>query len=118
MITNKHEQIISDLLQATSEGKIEWQASQVENEFYTMVGDYRISIYKLLDDGAFQVVFPDTVCAEMSFIDSNGDTFDHISTTTTKSADYQRLSQLHDAARRSSTGADKKLNDIISILQK
>lgn len=118
MITNQHEKIISDLIKITSEDKLSWMASNILNEFYTMVGDYKISIFKLTDDGAFQTIFPDTVCAEMSFVDQDGETFDHISVTKINSSDYQKLSQLHDVAKRSATGANKKLNDIISILQK
>lgn len=118
MITNQHDQIISNLLQATSEGKLNWEESKVKNEFFTVVGDYSISIFKLLDDGAFQMIFPDTVCAKMSFIDAKGETFDNITVISTKGADYQRLSQLHEAAKRSATGADKKLNEILSILKK
>lgn len=118
MITNQHDEIISYLLHSTSEGNLRWEDSEVQNEYFTKVGDYRISIFKLLEDGAFQMVLPDTVCAEMAFIDNNGERFDNVTVNTTKGADYQRLSQLHEAARRSATGADKKLNEILSILKK
>lgn len=118
MINNQHEQIISDLIRLTLEGKLNWDDTGLLNEFSTKIGDYRISIYKLIDDGAFQVILPDTVCAEMTFIDKGGDTFDQITVKALKGEDFQKLSKLHDIAKRSATGADRKLDDIISILKK
>lgn len=118
MITKQHEKIINDLIRITADGNLEWFITGTLNQFYTKVGEYRINIYKIVEDGAYQLSFSDTICAEMSFIDKSGLTFDHITIKSATDPEYQMISELHDLARRSATRADKKLEDIISILQK
>lgn len=118
MINSQHEEIISDLKRLTFDGDLKWYETGILNEYSVKVGEYKISIFKLIDDGAFQVILPDTICAEMTFADENGDTFDQISVKSIKGEEYLKLSQLHEIAKRSATGADRKLDNIISILKK
>lgn len=112
----KHRQIIEALIRSTEDGKTVWNATARDNKYQTHVKDYIISIYAIKDEGAYSILLPGTVCAQMDFIDHNGDVFDKIIEFSNKSDDFRKLSQLHEKAHGSATGADQKLTDILSAL--
>ena len=116
MIKPKYKQIIEGLKKATESGKIKWNMTALERKYETSIKNYKISIYQIKDDGAFIMLLPGTVCAEMNFMEVDGEIFDKIVIYDTKSEDYRMLAGLFDVVRRSVTGSDKKLDEILSFL--
>lgn len=116
MMNDKHRKIIEGLKRATQSGKIKWEETGLDRKFETSLGEYAINVYLIENNGAFQIMMPGTITAEMSFVDSQGEEFDSVKSYSTKDEAYISISQLYDLARRSASGTDEKLDDIISLM--
>lgn len=118
MITEQYKKLIRQLIDTTGKGLLEWKETSLQGRYEAKVSQYKITINVVRDEGAFQIMLPDTEWASLKFIDDSGHVFDKISLYEGKSGDYKLLQELYDAARRSANHIDEKINEIIKGLDK
>lgn len=115
MITQKYKELLNSLQTATELGRVKWQPTSLETKFELKLGDFRITVYLMKYD-PLDMIFPDTILAEINFIDETGSIFDSIKTIDDKSEEYQVINHLHEAARRTALNIDNKIDKLQSML--
>lgn len=120
-----HSEIINVLKFRTKKGEITWSenisspmlVTDVSGTYENQPQIFKIGIFRIEEDSMYMPLLPGSVCAELSFIDSENNVFDKVSVFSTSSSDYKSLSELYDLAKQSVSGAIKKLEFILTTLK-
>jgi hypothetical protein len=109
----KIDQLVTRLTELTERGKISWEDTADEGTFLTSVGKFVVTLGEVPDylrdeEGPF-------VRYRFKILDETGKTIDEASGT--PGEDWNRLSHLHELARRSALHVDEALSDILSSLE-
>lgn len=115
MIAQKYKQLLESLQKTTEIGVVEWRQTSLETKFELRLGQYRISVYRA-DPDSLEIMFPDSILAEINFIDENGTVFDTIKAQDKKSDEYQTIDHLFQTVRRKVLDIDNKLDQIQGII--
>lgn len=118
MITEQYKNLIRRLIDTTNKGLLKWGTTSLQGRYEAEIAEYKVTINLVKDDGAFQIMLPDTEWATLRFVDETGSVFDKISLYEGKSADYKLLQELYDVARRSANHIDEKIDGIVQGLNR
>ena len=102
-------QILTGLVQRTTEGKLKWSRSAQENQFVTSVDTISIVI---AESGNFGI---DTYCLDV--LDESGEVVDSLSFRDTSEVQDQELARLFVLARRSAHNIDSTLERLAKALE-
>ena len=117
----KYQVLVSELLKATTDGKINWEPTSTTGEFKVTLGNNAVSIYQHKSIANF-ICAPTTMDQEtyvtLSIWDKDGNVIDDVwSVKGETDADYRTLYELFEAVRRSCNHVDEAIDVILSKLQ-
>lgn len=105
-----YDEIIDNVVLKTEEGKISWNPTVDENAFICVLeGEFTFRIAKFPYEGEERVAFSMTDRANSEIFRLSAPFGDRL---------YQKLSELHEVARRAALNVEGKLNQVSDILRR
>lgn len=119
MMSPKYKELIDNLTEKTSEGKIKWERTSQKCRFQVTIGDQIVFVYSAADEPptfwTFDVGAPK---AEFVIRGVNGEESDSLKAYSRTDLLYSELQPLYQAAKSSATEIDKKIDGLLTSLDK
>lgn len=115
MLSEKYKKVINQIIESTKNKNTNWEKSARSDKYLADFGPFSVTIYAKPDIG-IEWHDESNPIAEMRFLDECGDEFEKIVAFDKKSEEYDYLTKVYDAARRSANDIDSKMDALLQFI--